>query len=185
MKDILHLQNLILDKMNMDSDKMINDDGLKQYYSKKSGEEHYRLLSYISLKNDNIIILDVGTFLGCSALAFSVNKNNKIYTFDIKNNFNLKERQRNVIYIIDDVTKSDYKEVVSSSKIILLDTFHDGIFERKFVDYLEEIGWVGFLLLDDIHLNPQMKSFWDSIKQEKNDITRIGHVTGTGLVEFK
>jgi len=42
----------------------------------------------------------------------------------------------------------------------------------------------GVLLLDDIHLNEPMQKFWDSLTQEKHDLTEFGHFTGTGMVLF-
>jgi hypothetical protein len=50
---------------------------------------------------------------------------------------------------------------------------------------LVSIGYTGYLLLDDIHLNFEMERFWGSITKEKYDITNIGHLTGTGVVYFK
>jgi hypothetical protein len=72
-----------------------------------------------------------------------------------------------------------------SSKIILLDTFHDGGFELEFLNYLKGINYSGVLILDDIHLNNEMKSFWENINEDKLDITNIGHGSGTGVVYFK
>jgi hypothetical protein len=66
----------------------------------------------------------------------------------------------------------------------MLDTYNDGTFETEFYNYLVSIGYTGYLLLDDIHLNFEMERFWGSITKEKYDITNIGHVTGTGVVYF-
>ena len=66
----------------------------------------------------------------------------------------------------------------------MLDTDHDGPFEYKSYNYLKEINWEGYLLLDDIHLNNVMREFWNHIDNEKHDITSIGHWSGTGLVIF-
>ena len=72
-----------------------------------------------------------------------------------------------------------------NSKYIMLDTFHDASFEKEFLNHLIKLNYKGFLLLDDIYLNDEMKIFWSSMKLEKYDISKIGHVTGTGLVSFK
>jgi len=40
----------------------------------------------------------------------------------------------------------------------------------------------GWLFLDDIHLNTAMIRFWDSITEPKEDLTAIGHFSGSGLV---
>ena len=89
------------------------------------------------------------------------------------------------IYIVDNILNEEYKELILSSKLILVDTFHDGTFEQQFHDYLNEINWKGVLLLDDIKLNQEMINYWNNIKENKTDITQYGHDTGTGIVYFE
>jgi len=91
----------------------------------------------------------------------------------------------NTEFIIDNVLNEKYKDAILGSKYIMLDTYHDGTFETEFYNYLVSIGYTGYLLLDDIHLNFEMERFWGSITKEKYDITNIGHATGTGVVYFK
>ena len=91
----------------------------------------------------------------------------------------------NVEFIIDNVLNGKYDNILLSAKFILLDTFHDGTFEKQFYEYIESIGYSGYLLLDDIHLNTEMEKFWVSINRKKDDLTHIGHSTGTGVVYFK
>ena len=90
----------------------------------------------------------------------------------------------NAEFIIDNVLNGNYNSVILGSKYIMLDTYHDGTFEKEFYDYLISINYKGYLLLDDIHLNFEMERFWDSITKEKYDISNLGHITGTGLVIF-
>ena len=53
------------------------------------------------------------------------------------------------------------------------------------ISKLIEMDFKGILLLDDIHLNPEMQSFWDWIPVgRKVDLTRLGHHSGTGAVLF-
>ena len=84
----------------------------------------------------------------------------------------------------DDISNGSYDELILNSKIILLDTFHDGTFELKFYNHLKSINYKGYLLLDDIKLNNEMVEFWNQIELEKQDLTHIGHVSGTGVVYF-
>lgn len=156
----------------------------KNYFLETASQEHYRLLSYISLNNDNIKILDVGTFKGSAALAFSINPTNTVYSFDVAWFLDLTDYD-NFTFINDDVTKEKYKTLILSCPYILLDTLHDGKFEKSFYDYLKSINYKGYLLLDDIKLNIEMVDFWDSINDEKYDLSHIGHITGTGVVIFK
>ena len=91
----------------------------------------------------------------------------------------------NIDYILGDFTDSEYKDLLMKSPLIMLDTDHEGPFEHKAYQYLKDINWKGYLLLDDIHLNAPMKEFWNQIDNEKYDITSMGHWSGTGLVIFK
>jgi hypothetical protein len=67
----------------------------------------------------------------------------------------------------------------------MLDTYHNGDFEQEFVDHLIKIKYKGLVMFDDIYLNYEMRKFWEGLKNEKFDLTEIGHFSGTGLVIFK
>ena len=77
---------------------------------------------------------------------------------------------------------------------VMLDTFHqpDTVpFEREFFQRMIDIGFKGILALDDIHLNSEMKKWWKEVQDGAErggyhtyDISEIGHLTGTGLVDF-
>ena len=151
----------------------------------KSGQEHYRLLAYITQNNNLIDILDIGTLKGCSALAFSVNQTNKVRSFNVGNELDLNLLPDNTEFFVDDILKSEYKDIILGSQYIMLDTYHDGVFEEQFLNYLVLINYKGYLLLDDIHLNFEMERFWGSITKEKYDLTNIGHWSGSGLVVFE
>ena len=49
----------------------------------KPGINHYYLLSYISKKINNSLIVELGTYAGTSALALSVNPTNIVETYDL------------------------------------------------------------------------------------------------------
>lgn len=184
--DFLNITNNELDSINLELEsKKINSIGHQGEFIEKSGLGHYRLFSHISLKNDNITILEIGTFMGCSALAFGINRTNTVYSFNIYNQLDLNNVPENINFVIDDILKEEYVDLILKSKYIMLDTFHDGTFERMFLNHLNKIEYKGFLLLDDIHLNDEMKLFWSEINLKKFDITSIGHYSGTGLVIFE
>jgi hypothetical protein len=183
--DFLSITNEQLDNIDLfPYSQRINSSEYQGYFMSKSGQEHYRLLAHISQNDDLVDILDVGTLKGCSALAFSVNSKNKVRSFNVGNEFDLNYTPLNAEFIIDNVLNGNYNSVILGSKYIMLDTYHDGTFEKEFYDYLISINYKGYLLLDDIHLNFEMERFWGSITKEKYDITNIGHVTGTGVVYF-
>lgn len=153
------------------------------YYEYPAGKEHYRLLKYISRLFTNENLFDIGTDNGMSALALSSETSNTIYSYDIVFREEVQYVTRpNIIFNIQNILESP--ELLSDTKFIMLDTYHDGIFENIFYDYLVMSKFNGILLCDDIHLNDEMKMFWNRITQEKFDITLIGHNTGTGLVLF-
>jgi hypothetical protein len=74
----------------LDNFQLKNHDYLvsKDYYDLNSGEQEYRLYSYLSTFFDNVIILDIGTLNGRSAIALSHNENNKVLSYDIQNHIN-------------------------------------------------------------------------------------------------
>jgi len=181
---ILEITNEILDGLDMSMSKHINNEEYKTYYNEKSSKEHYRLLTHISNLFDEIKILDIGTLKGCSALALSTNVTSTVYSFNLDNQLELVDIPNNIEFIVDNVINPKYSELILESKIILLDTFHDGTFEQEFLNYLISLNYKGILLLDDIHLNNEMELFWNNIKISKYDLTNIGHSTGTGVVFF-
>jgi predicted O-methyltransferase YrrM len=157
----------------------------RNYFIGLAGHEHYRLLTYISTLYNSNILIDIGTFKGCSSLALSYNISNTIFSFDLnKESRNLSLYPENVTYVIDNILNGIYDEIIQSSPFILLDVNHDGYFEHEFHSHLQKINWNGILMLDDINLNNEMKSYWSWIEEEKYDISEIGHWSGTGIVKF-
>lgn len=185
MKDFFkNISNDILDNLDMSQFQIINNQEYQNYYVDKSSKEHYRLLTHISNSFNGETFVDVGTLKGSSALALSTNNSNKVFSFNLTNQLELNTIPQNVEFIIDNVINGQYDTTLLSSKFILLDTFHDGGFELEFLNYLKNINYSGVLILDDIHLNNEMKSFWENINEDKLDISTIGHSSGTGVVYF-
>jgi hypothetical protein len=162
----------------------VNENEFRGYFLGNAGREHYKLLAYFSTLFNNQTLLDIGTYKGCSALALAFNENNNVKSFDLGDYRRINNEPNNIEFILDDFTNEEYKDIVLQSPLIMLDTDHDGPFEYKSYNYLKEINWEGYLLLDDIHLNNVMREFWNHIDNEKHDITSIGHWSGTGLVIF-
>jgi len=147
--------------------------------------EPYKLYAHISSQLNNITILDVGTYNGNSALAFSYNETNNIISYDIVENGASSISRKNITWKIKDFRDDDsinFDEV----SIILIDVDpHDGIQEIEMIKYLKDKKWSGVLLLDDIHHNNGMENFWKYFPEEvKTDLTHIGHYSGTGMVMF-
>ncbi len=185
MIDFNKITNNELDNLDMSVlSKLINSVEYQGYYLAPSGSEHYRLLTYISLYNNGINLLDIGTYKGSSALALSTNKMNKVYSFNIVNNYDLND-ENGIVFKIGYINTNESIDLVLSCPYILLDTMHDGWFENIFYQYLIDINYKGCLILDDIKLNQEMVMFWNSINNEKYDVSHLGHATGTGIIYFK
>jgi SAM-dependent methyltransferase len=153
------------------------------YFLDREFREHYRLLACLSQRYIHSILFDVGTLKGYSALALSYNAANRVVSYDLADykQLNAPESLTRIEYRIGNVL-TDHR--LLSSPLILLDTYHDGEFEHLFYAHLKKHGYRGVLILDDIHLNDPMRSFWNSIDLPKEDVTDIGHWSGTGLVDF-
>ena len=195
-ENILKITNDILDSIDLSEyQKRRNSNGLPEHwFFMKSGKEHYRLLCHISSLYDDVTFIDIGTWVGSSALGLGYNKNNKVISFDIIRqqrdtqgimvNVDGIITDENIKFEIGNVLEYN-KEVILNSPFMMLDTKHDGVFEQEFFDFLVKENYNGIVLFDDIHLNSQMKNFWSNIELEKYDITNIGHWSGTGVVVFK
>ena len=183
---ILNLQNQELDNLDLHSyDHIVSKlSTFALYFYWPSGREHYRLLNKISTFFNNETIYDIGTNNGCSALALSENESNLVKSYDI--NFHDGVQfvvKKNInIYLKNVLEEPDFP---NDSRFIILDTDHDGKFEKTFYNFLKENKYKGFLFLDDIHLNEDMKNFWESIIEEKYNLTSVGHNTGSGIVIFE
>jgi hypothetical protein len=164
---------------------LVKNDEHRGYFLGNAGDEHYRLLAYISTLFDNVSLIDIGTYKGNSSIALSYNQTNTVHSFDLVDSKDLHSFPVNINYYLDDVLKNEYKQLILHSPFILLDTDHDGTFEHKFHNYLIDIQYKGYLMLDDIKLNNEMQHYWNSITEEKYDISQMGHWSGTGLVIFK
>ena len=196
------------DKMLLPKYKYSCQNGGYGFYD-KSGIEQYRLLSYLSTLLDGETILDVGSFQGGSAIALSHNKNNNVISVDINYQIDKKIKLPNVMFLEGNILNlkeelikykdgfRDYssgfeygEEIIHKSKLILYDTVHNGIVERQFHDYLIKSNWSGVCIWDDTkyksngNIRKGMSVFWDSIKNEKEDVTKYAHWTGTGIVWY-
>lgn len=150
--------------------------------------EHYKLLYYFTTLFTDELILDLGTRDGLSALCLAYNKKNNVITYD------LIDKPNELLQFEDKLPNLTFKkmnvfdeslDIFKKSKIIFLDLDpHDGIQETRFISLLEEIGYNGIVICDDIHWFPRMKQWWNNLKQTKYDVTQFGHGSGTGLIDF-
>ena len=156
----------------------------KHWFYRKSGQEHYRLLIYISNLYKNQTLLDIGTYQGSSALALGANPLNHIKSFDLLRQPEIDYiNESNIEFKLETILENN-DELIISAPFIMLDTDHEGPFEYAFYGHLKKINYTGLLLLDDINLNDPMKRFWGHITEEKHELTSKGHWSGTGIVKM-
>lgn len=154
-----------------------------EHFVNAPGTEAYALYARLSAQLPaGSKVADLGTLQGLSALALSYNPEVQVYSYDITQNKNIVEKSNieftlaNCFDCIDDILQCD---------LILVDVDpHDGIQEQSFFDILVENNYKGIVLWDDIHLNSAMESFWNNIKIPKEDVSVIGHHSGTGKITF-
>jgi hypothetical protein len=161
-----------------------------RYFSLGMGQEHYKLLAFLSKQCDKgDVIYDIGTHVGFSALALAYNRNVHVTTYDLVNHIQTNQITAkdwaNIHFKIADCTQPGEIESFAKASIIFLDVDpHDGIQEPHIFQAIQNAGFRGLMLVDDIHLNEGMKKFWEWIPLKKYDITNYGHFSGTGVVVF-
>jgi len=178
----------------LDNFKLINEDYLtdKEYYDLKSGQQEYRLYSYLTTFFNNITILDIGTYTGRSAIALSYNETNKVISYNIvdqigDNNHKIYSK-KNITFKVKDVLEDLNEEFIKNVKIVMIDIDHNGFTEKIIIDRLKELNFSGLIILDDITklpdpvLNERMANLWNGIHDRKYDVTKYGHWSGTGIV---
>jgi len=179
---ILQVTNAELDSLDTNFINQYNFFHSPSYFHLNSGQEHYRLLMYISNLFSKETLFDIGTYRCMSAAALSHNFKNKIISYDIIQNLPNNPILPNVKYVFGNCTKDD---TLLKSPFMFFDVAHDGTFEEIFYAHLKNIKYKGIVMCDDINLNEPMKTWWNNITEEKYDLTNRGHWSGTGLIYFE
>lgn len=151
------------------------------YFDHFCGHEHYRLLCYLSTLYNDALFVDIGTSEGDSALALGYNTANRVISFDIE--WRIFNPIPNCLYLLEDF--HDHLPAILNSEIILYDIPHE---KERFVPWCEMLkksGWDGFLILDDFTFDPIKNAEWNRLTDfVKLDVTKYGHFSGTGIVNF-
>ena len=178
------LDNEILDALDMKSieSKLTTYHG---YFNDPSGRDHYRLLRYLA-KQINGPIVEIGTHVATSVVALSADTTYPIVTYDIEN---IKQREfedlTTVTFRICEFSNdTEYRDFILAASMIFIDAPHDGAFETFCYQWLKDNGYKGLTIWDDIYLNEPMRQFWSQVDLPKQDISKYGHITGTGAIFF-
>lgn len=159
------------------------------------GKEHHRLIAYLSTFFNDGIIIDVATESGQSALALSYNPTNTVYTFDVKGKLSEEQKQykwksRKIKFheanLWNANVRKEWKDTLLSSQLIFVDTDpHDGYLEYELYSWLKRNKYNGMIVYDDINFPGMQVNCWNKIPDsDKQNITHLGHFSGTGLVLF-
>lgn len=159
------------------------------FFTKKTGEESYRLMTHLSLNQTSpISIIEIGTNNGFNTAALAANPDTTVITYDDYSK--LPEDKYTVASLSNvecrytDILLEDPDTILAAKYIIVDIVPHDGNIEKNIYDHLKEINYNGTVIFDDIKLNPAMRAFWSDIDKPKQDITTYGHWSGTGIVFF-
>lgn len=166
--------------------------GDSEWLYKAPGQEHHKLLAYLSSLINDKMIFDIGTHLGDSAHALAYNITNHVHSFDILDKVAPSRRQRaNITYHLEDLfdpmVLKKWGETLLESAIVFIDIDpHAGKQEMALVEWLRTHDYQGLIVLDDIWYFKAMRDeLWQRIEDRyKLDVTRWGHWSGTGLVSF-
>ena len=186
---IIPISNEILDSFPLKNQEYLVD---ADYYDLKSGQQEYRLYSYITTFFDNITILDIGTHMGRSAIALSHNETNKVISYNILDQIaddnHIIYTKKNITFRVKNVMEDLNEVFLKDVKIVLIDIDHNGAVEKDIINRLKELNFRGLVILDDTMnlpdpvLNERMRNLWDSIEDIKYDFTSFGHWSGTGVI---
>jgi beta-1,4-mannosyl-glycoprotein beta-1,4-N-acetylglucosaminyltransferase len=194
---VIPISNQILDNFVMNNQDYLVDN---EYYENPSGNQEYRLYSYLSTFFNDAIILDIGTNTGRSAIALSHNPRNQVISYNIIDAIKMPNHKiytkSNITFRIEDfltdpkITKDFIKQV----KIVMIDIDHYETIEWEMIKKLKELDFSGLILLDDITNHPEpeinrcMNRLWNRIKEkypnDTYDMTKYGHWSGTGLIRM-
>ena len=187
---MLSKKTILEANIQVDSEQLRNIPITIQEFHGIPGREHYKLLSYLATTFSNSTIIDIGTYIGSSCLALSVNPTNTVYSFDIvckTQLLNIPNAKFEIADLWDSATRETWSSTILASSLIFLDIDpHSGNGEYEFYQWLKQNNYQGLLFCDDIHYFKDMRdNFWHKIpSSEKIDVTAIGHWSGTGIISF-
>lgn len=175
----MQIINQYLDNIDLSAYRNVDFGHDHGYFFDRSGREHYRMLVYYSHVFKGKLVFDIGTYRCLSAWALSDCPTTQVISYDVLQHLNSNPQRANIEYKIGNVLKD---KRLLDARLILVDTYHDGLFEAKIVSFLKSKGWKGTMIFDDIHLNDKMKAFWKTTGGA--DFTFVGHYTGTGILSL-
>lgn len=155
-------------------------------WDKEAGVTEYKLYSYLTNQVRGTVVLDIGTLFGGSALALSNDPRKTVISYDlmkIETHEPGALEKDNIILRVANFMEDTIDYALIDLIVIDVDP-HDGLQEPPMVEFIVNQGFEGLILLDDIHLSPEMEQMWNNFEYEKHDATEIGHFSGTGILNI-
>ncbi len=160
--------------------------------------EHYKLLAAIVQNKKPMVVTELGTHLGYSALCMKafMPAGGHIHTFDVVpwNQFDdtilkAEDFHSGLTQHTDDLTQwknvEKHRAMLEQADIIFMDALKDGKQEYSFIENFSKLNFRKkcLFIFDDIRLW-NMLDIWYKLDKPKLDMTSFGHWSGTGLVEW-
>jgi predicted O-methyltransferase YrrM len=161
--------------------------------------EHYKLLAGLVASMQPRVVVEVGTFLGLSALALRkyLPREGVLTTFDVvkwdafedtclrASDFADGQLVQALGDLSDPAVMREHRALLAKADLIFVDAPKDGVFEPRFLRNLEDVPFEKppLVVFDDIRLW-NMLAVWRGIARPKLDLTSFGHWSGTGLVSW-
>ena len=156
-----------------------------------AGREPCRLLAYMACQMSGAKIAEIGIRHGTCSIALACNLTNTVDCYDVHYPYVEECRERirfpNIQFFYEDLLEDKNIHKTLDYDLIFLDVDpHDGVKERIWSDYWIKHDYKGTVVCDDILHNywPELAKWWDSITITKYDVTDIGHLSGTGIIDF-
>jgi len=161
--------------------------------------EHYKLLAALALVVKPMLVVEIGTYTGLSALTWLkyMPADCRLVTFDIipwqkiagtclrLEDFASGRMTQILGDLADPQVFNQHLAVLAKADIVFVDGPKDGRFEYCFWENLRRLplGSTPLVVLDDIRFFNMLR-LWTSIRLPKLDATSLGHWSGTGLVRW-
>jgi predicted O-methyltransferase YrrM len=193
----MRISQSVLDAVDLSqfAGRFVNDNDREEFFG-AAGQQHYRLLAWLSTQFYGKDLIDIGTHRGSSALAMSYSSTNTVHTFDIDDRLAqewkmTKWANRDIQFhhenLWEPATRAAWRDRLLAAPVIFMDIDpHDGPMELEFYQWLKTEGYQGLLICDDVWYFKGMRdAFWYHIPEaDKTDATLVGHWSGTGIVHF-
>lgn len=143
--------------------------------------EHYKYLNAYSMHVKPRRVFEIGTQVGSSVAAFLHRRGSsvKVVAMDVNigefstvlwkdSRVDLKKIPGDIVQFSNYI---EFERMISSSDLIFVDAGHDGKYEMELARLINETGYTGIVLWDDVYLDSRMSTFW-------------GHGAGSREVRF-